>query len=241
MKAFFVKVLEFVAVIIGLIAGGFLSKNIGLESILNKEKKTVTLAITEEHLIDDIIGMPAGNDIPRIENSQTWTDTWWDVSCVTVEPTKIISTGIAVRHPWVPAYRRSRRGGNRKRADVTYAVFDAFDEYSEYYLLQLPDKSYILAQIPVDYVWKIKLGQKVTLPIGKKHAANSQAVNRIRDLCEKYNVDTEEGVFYCINDQWNEEHRILSQFIRLGIAFITMLVVGTIIITIVHKIFRVKD
>ena len=35
----------------------------------------VTLAITEEHLIDDIIGMPAGNDIPRIENSQTWTDT----------------------------------------------------------------------------------------------------------------------------------------------------------------------
>lgn len=241
MKAFIVKILEFVAVIIGIIVGGFLSKNLGLESILRGKEQAVTLAMAEETFTDNIIGMPAGRDIPRIESAQIWSDTWWDVSCITVEPTKIISTGIAVRHPWVSPYYRSRRTGTRKRADVTYSILDVFDEYAEYYLLQLPDKSYILAQMPVDYVWKIKLGQKVTLPIGKKHAVHNQAIARIRDLCEEYQVDIEEGVFYCISDEWNEEHHTLLSIIRLVIAFGTMLILGAILITIVHKLFKVKD
>lgn len=241
MKAFIVKILEFAAVIIGLIAGVFLSKNFGLESIIRGKEQAVTLAMTEEALIDDLIGMPAGSDIPRIETAQNWSDTWWDISCITVEPTQIISTGIAVRHPWVSPYRRSRRTGTRKRAEVTYAVLDAFDEYAEYYLLQLPDHSYILAQMPIDYVWKLKLGQKITLPVGKKHAVDRQAVSHIRDLCEKYHVDIEEGVFYCINDIWNEEHNMLLSIIRLVIAFGTMLILGTVLITIAHKILKVKD
>lgn len=241
MKAFIVKALEFIAVIIGLIVGGFFAKNIGLESILRGKEEAVTLTVAEESLMDDIIGLPAGDDIPRIETAQIWSDTWWDISCITVEPTNIIPTGIAVRHPWISSYRTSRRTGRRKRPDVTYAVLDPFDEYGEYYLLQLPDQSYILAQIPIDYVWKIKLGQKVTLPIGKKHAINNQVVNRIRALCEEYQVDMEEGIFYCINDQWNEEHHTLLLLIRFGIAFVTMLLVGTILITIVHKILKVKE
>lgn len=241
MKAFIVKVLEFVAVIVGLVIGGFAAKNIGLESILRRKEKPVTLAMAEEGLVEDSIGMLAGDDIPRIETSQDWEDTWWDISCITVEPTEVVSTGIAVRHPWISPYFSSRRSGRRKRAEVSYAVLDVFNEYGEYYLLQLPDKSYIMAQIPIEYVWKLKLGQEVTLPIGKKHAANSQVLSRIRDLCEKYDVNTKEGIFYCINDQWNEEHSMLLLFARFGIAFVIMLIIGTILITIIHKVLRVKE
>lgn len=241
MKAYIVKALEFLAVIIGLLIGGFAAKNIGFESILRRKEEPVTLAKAEEGLVDDSIGMPAGDDIPRIENAQIWEDTWWDISCITIEPIGIIPTGVGVRHPWVSAYQNSRKRGNRKRPDISYMILDVFDEYGEYYLLQLPDKSYILAQIPIDYVWKIKLGQDITLPIGKKHAANNQILSRISELCDQYHVDTTEGVFYCINDEWNEKHSMMLGFARFGIGFVIMLVFGTIFITIIHKVFRVKD
>ena len=241
MKRWVVKVFDFIAVIIGLLIGGFLSKNIGLESIMRMREDAVSLAETEEGISEDFIGLSAGDDIPRIENMQAWEDTWWDIRCITIEPISIVSTNIAVRHPWISPYRYSRRGGNRKRPDVTYAILDAFDEYGEYYLLQLPDESYILAQIPTDYAWKIKLGQKVTLPIGIKHAANRQVLSRIQDLCEKYQINTDEGIFYCINDQWNEAHHTLLSAIRLAIALVTIFIVGAVLITIFHKIFKVED
>lgn len=167
MKAFVVKVLDFVVVVIALIVAGFISKNIGLESILRAKEEPVTLAIAEEGLVDDSIGMPAGKDIPRIKDATTWEETWWDISLITIEPVGIIPTGIATRYPWVSSYQTSRKYRNRKRPDITYAALDFFNEYGEYYLLQLPDKSYILAQIPISDAWKIKLGKNVTLPIGK--------------------------------------------------------------------------
>lgn len=241
MKTFIVKVLDFVVVIVALIAAGFISKNIGLESILRGKEEPVTLAIAEEGLMDDSIGMPAGEDIPRIEDMQTWADTWWDISPITIEPVGIIPTGIAARYSWISPYQRSRKYGNRKRPDVTYTALDFFNEYGEYYLLQLPDESYILAQIPIADAWKIKLGKKVTLPIGKKHAANFQVLSRITDLCEEYNINTDEGIFYCINDQWNEEHHMLLFFIQFGVGFVIVLVFGSILITIIHKLFGVKD
>lgn len=241
MKAFVVKVFEFIAVIVGLMIGGFAAKNIGLESILRGKEKPVSLAQAEEGLAEDSVGMLAGADIPRIENAQEWEDTWWDISCITLEPTDIVSTGIAARHTWVSPYWNSRKRGRRKRPEVYYAVCDVFNEYGEYVLLQLPDQSYIMAQIPVEYIWKIKLGQEVTLPIGIKHAANSQVLSRIRDLCKEYQVNTDEGIFYCFNDQWNEEHNMILLSIRFIIMFVIMFLFSTIFITILHKVFRMKE
>lgn len=239
MKKKIVKVLEFVMVILGIIAGVFVAKNIGVESMLRKKEEPVTLTMTEDGLQEDFVGLPAADDIPRVESRQDWDDTW-AVSCVTVEPLGVIPTGIGVRHPWIGAYSSSRRGGTRRRPEVSRMVFDILDEYAEYYLLQLPDQSYILAQMPADVARKLKAGKQITLPIGKKGGVHRQALANITQLCEEYDVNTE-GIFYCIDDKWNEGHYLTVQIIKIGIAFLVMLVVGTILITIVNKIFRVKD
>ncbi len=240
MKKNIVKALEFAVVILAIIAGIIVARNIGVESMLRGKEEPVSLAMTEEGLSEDFIGLPAGDDIPRVTNAQDWDDTL-SVSCVTIEPLDIIPTGIGARSAWVDAYTSSgRRGGPRRRPDVTRMSMDFLGEYSEYFLLQLPDQSYILAQISADDARKLKAGKITALPVGTKGGVHRQVLANITDLCEQYDVNTE-GVFYCINDQWNGSHYITVQLAKLGIGFVVVLVLGTILITIVDKIFKVKD
>lgn len=240
MKKRIVKILEFVVVIGALVIAAMVAMNIGVESMLKGKEEAVTLAMTEEGLLDDYIGMPAAEDIPRIESAQMWEDAW-QTSCLTVEPSDIIPTGIGARYSWVSAYTNTgRRGGPRRRADVTYMALDILGEYGGYYIIRLPDGTCILSQMSKDTAAKMKSGEKLALPIGKKVTSNRQVISEIEDLCEEYRVDTE-YVFYCANDKWNEGHSTMVQLIRLAIGAVTALVLGTVFIMIVHKIFKVED
>ena len=234
------KVLEVAALIIGIVVGVFVAKGIGVESMLRGKEEPVSLAMTEGGLQDDFVGLPAGSDIPRVSTAEEWEDTW-ATSLVTVEPASIIPTGIGARYSWVSAYANSgRRGGPRKRPDVNNMTFDILGEYGEYFILELPDHSYILAQISQDDAKKIKAGKEVTLPIGKKGGVHHQVLANIQELCDEYDVNTE-GVFYCINDQWNESHQFRVQLTKLGILLGVTLVVGAILITIIDKVLKIKD
>lgn len=239
MKSKFAKFLEYAAIIIAIIIAVITVKNLNIESMLRGKEEPVTSAMTESLLSEDIIGMPAADDIPRIEDVQEWEDTW-QTSYVTIEPLSIIPTGYGTRHPWVSAYSTGRRGRIRNRPVVSEMAFDILDEYGEYFLVELPDGSYILAQMSADDAGKIKSGKQFALPIGHKSAANGTVLANISDLCEEYDVYTD-GVFYCINDAWNESHSLTIQLIRIGAGILTTLVLGTIFITIIDKIFKVKD
>lgn len=240
MKTKLTKVLEFVAVIAAIAVGILVEENLSIESILQRNEEQVTLSMTEKGRPEEYVGMQAADDIPRIEDVKAWEDTW-QTSCITVEPVDIVSTGVGVRHPWVSAYSNSsRRRGSRRRADVTRTAFDIFDEYGEYYLIQLPDESYILAQMSKDNARKLKAGKEITLPIGRKQAVNSQVIPQIKDICQEYNVNME-GVFYCINDSWNEEHSTKLILIRIAIILAVTFILGFILITVIDKIFKVKD
>ena len=225
--------------IASLAVGVLVAEKLPLESMLRGKEEPVTLAMTEEGLQEDYVGMPAADDIPRIEDVESWEDTW-QTSCITVEPTEIISTGIGARHPWVDAYTSTRRGGQRYRPDVSDMAFDVLNEYGEYFLLQLPDQSYILGQISTDDARALKAGKKIVLPVGKKAGVYQQALRELEELCQKYDVNTD-GVFYCINDKWNEEHEFLVQLLRIGSVFLTALVLGGILITVIDKVMKQKD
>lgn len=239
MKNKLVKALEFLVVIVALAVGVLVGKTVSLESMLKKDEP-VNLVTAEAGLPEDSVGKPAAEDIPRIEDFESW-DKAWATSYITIEPKAIIPTGVGVRYPWVSAYTNSsRRGGARKKADVVNTKFDIFNEYGEYYLLQLPDDSYILGEISMDDARKLKAGKSVTLPIGRKQSADSRVVSNITTICEQYAADTE-NVFYCIDEKWNEEHNFMILLMRFGIGAVVVLVLGTILITVVDKVFKVKD
>lgn len=239
MKKKFVNFLYFIIVIVSLIIAVIVAKDFGVESMLRGKEEPVTQAMTEEGLLEDYIGMPAGDDIPRIEDIQTWDEAWM-TNLVTIEPVSIIPTGIGSRNTWVSAYSTSRRGGTRQRPSVSETAFDIFGDYAQYYIIQLPDKSYILAQMSIDDARKLKAGKEITLPIGRKTDIFSQVLPKIEDLCEEYDVYTD-GVFYCINDKWNESHSFLVLLIRFGLGALITIVLGTILITLIDKIFKIKD
>ncbi|MDE5931860.1 MAG: hypothetical protein K2H40_05175, partial [Lachnospiraceae bacterium] len=207
--------------------------------LLRGKEEPVTLAMTEGGLPEEYIGMPAADDIPRIEDAESWEDTW-QTSYVTIEPIGIVSTGVGARHPWVSAYTSTRRGGQRHRPDVSDMAFDVLDEYGEYFLIQLPDQSYILAQMSVDDARALKAGKEIALPIGRKSSVYQQALKNMEDICKDYDVNTE-GVFYCINDKWNEEHEFIVQLLRIGSIFLVALVLGSILIAFVDKVMKQKD
>ena len=75
MKKKLAKALEFIAVVAALVCGVLVGRNIGVESILRGKEEPVTLAMTEGGLPEDYIGMPAADDIPRIEDAASWEDT----------------------------------------------------------------------------------------------------------------------------------------------------------------------
>ena len=240
MKEKLIKALEFIAVIAAILISTVVVRNISVESILKGKEETVTLAMTENGLPEDFIGKPAGNDIPRIEDVKTWEDTW-QTSYVTIESTEIISTGIGTRHPWIDTYTSStRRRGSRRRADVTSMVFDVLDEYAEYFIVRLPDGSYILAQMSIDDARKLKAGKEITLPVGQKSPAHRQVLANISELCEEYDVYTE-GVFYCIDDKWNEEHNFMLTLVRIVIIVLTTIVIGVVLIMLIDKVFKEKE
>lgn len=240
MKEKIAKILEYIAVIASILIGVIVSDIIPYESILKGQEESVSLTMTEHGLPEDYIGKPADDDIPRIEDAETWEDTW-QTSYVTIEPIGIISTGFGTRHPWVDAYTNaSRRGGARRRADVTRTMFDILDEYGEYYILQLPDESYILAQMSASDAGKIMAGNEITLPVGRKAPTHSQVLSNITSLCREYDVNTD-GVFYCIDDQWNEEHSTMLLFIRIGAIAVITIVLSVILIMIIDKLFGKKD
>lgn len=240
MKTKIVKFLEFAAVIVAIIVGILVEENLSIESMLRGNEESVTLSMTEKGLPEESIGMPAADDIPRIEDAQAWEDTW-QTSYITVEPVSIVYTGLGVRHPWVSTYTKaSRRRGVRRRADVTSTVLDIFDEYGEYYLIQLPDESYILAQMSKDDARKLKAGKEITLPIGRKGPVNAQILPKIEDICQEYGANTE-GVFYCINDDWNEGHSTIMTLIRIAVIAAFTIVLGVILIMVIDKIFKVED
>lgn len=235
------KGLEFVAVILALVVSVLVVKNLSIESMLKGKQEPVTLSMTEGGLPEEYIGKPAGDDIPRITSAQDWADAW-PTSYVTIEPTEIIGTGIGVRHTWVPAYSNSgRRGGPRHKAEVTKTAFDVLGEYGEYYIVKLPDGSAVLAQMTGDTAKSAKAGKLSALPVGRKSAFHRQALAQITDLCAQYNVDTEEGLFYCIDDPWGESHNLMVQMIRIGAGFLLTIVLGTILITILGKVIKVPD
>lgn len=238
MKNKFVKFLEFAAVIVAIIIAAVTAKNLGVESMLRGKEEPVTLAMTEDLFSEDIMGMPAGDDIPRIDDIEEWEDTY--IRYVTIEPLSVIPTGYGVRHPWVSAYSTGRRGRIHNRPTVSSMALDLLDEYGEYFLVELPDGSFILAQMSADDAKKIKSGKQLALPIGQKTSASRNISSYISDLCAEHNV-TSDYVFYCINDSWNESHSLTMQLIRIGAGILTALVLGTIFITVIDKIFKVKD
>lgn len=238
------KIIAWVSTILGLILATVFFLRWHPEHLWQHKGEPVTMAEIESNLAKDYSGMVAGDDIFRLSGAADFEDVWYYHNYVTAEPIGIISTDVYSLKSWVNPYvqtgKRHRNYTGKRKAEVITSKLNLWEDYNPYYLLELPDHTYLLAQIPSDQAEAIARGKKVTLPIGRKVGITATAASALAEVCQEYQVDTD-GVYYAFNDEWEKKHYFLSFIIRFALAAVICLATATGLITLGNKLFKVSS
>ena len=105
-------------------------------------------------------------------------------------------------------------------------------DYNQYYLLELTDGSYILAEIPEPDADAIKRGRTVTLPIGEKRAFRMS--EELSKVCEENGAYTK-GIFFAFDEEWYESIDIFMVLLRLGVGITVFFAVGVCLLMLIDK------
>lgn len=239
------KLISFISAIPALAAAILVYLNWNPEALLQGKLSPVSMEDVKSGKMEDVIGAKAGDDIPVLSGREDFEKN--SSFIFTAEPAHVISTGVYELKAWVDPYYSS--GGRRRIGAVKkkpqFRLYKNPDgllndrvDYLQIYLLELPDGSYILAQIPEKFVKAIRSGKSAALPIGKKV---SQGIpDKLRTLCEEYDAYTG-GIYYAFNDKWQEEHKFLILILRIGVTMGVFFLLTVVLIFIGNKIFRIKQ
>ncbi|MCI8327915.1 MAG: hypothetical protein HFI37_09130 [Lachnospiraceae bacterium] len=232
------KIITCISAVIALIAAVFLFFHFYPENLLRRSEPAVNPKDMEPGVI--YTGSRAGEDIQRLSGKEEFAALTFDYDYVTVEGKEIIPTKVYSLKPWVNPYstqRINRRatGVKRRKKDIITSALDMQEDYNQYYLLELSDSSYILAQIPPGEASAIRRGKEITLPIGRKTRLNQTAKSLLTEICNQYGVETE-GVLYTFDEEWYEKHYIWVFLIRFAAAFAALFVIAVILDFAVGKI-----
>lgn len=189
-------------------------------------------------------GKIPGEDIPKVASAQEFDSSM--ETYITANAKGIVKTGIYGLKPWVDPYSitkmgisSGRRQSSGRRADeVTNFPAQNIEYYREYYLVQLEDDSYILAQFNSSYKKTLEKGDTVLLPIGKKKTNSNETRSQLEEICSRYGADTT-YTFYAVDDGWDEEHLFTQSMIRVGAAVVLFFILSIGLVTVVKKVFRV--
>ena len=232
------------SVLIALVCAALLFINWNPEALFQSDEPPVSISDIEQNSTADFTGSPASADIPRLNGAEDFAETNFEVEYVTVEPVGIVPTEVSSLKPWVSHYNthtyRGRTTTGSRREEVRTSGFDLLVNYLPYYLLELPDHTYILAQIPQESVKAIEKGESVTLPIGQKIGMTDTARNHLSDICEEYEADMD-GVFYAFDNEWQEEHHSALLLVRFGAAALLWFVLAVGLTLIGWKLFKSKE
>lgn len=238
------------------IAGGIVILGISLlvyqwvtpESFLPYEGQTAGQEELEANPMEDYAGKPAGETIPRLTGKDDFEELIHG-GYATITTDELIPTGIYGLISQ-EAYRTLQRGAirvgggiRRKTNTVEWAkkwpLMDA-QHYQEYYLVRLPDSTYVLALFSPAEERGLRAKGEITLPIGRKETVRNEARPLLADVCSKYEA---ESVYYLfmLDQAWMEEKGGIRFILRLlpaaGVFFI--LAAGWIMM--VEKVFGTED
>lgn len=184
----------------------------------------------------------AGEDIPRLSGREEF-EALAGTEPVTAEPEEVVATGVYGLKPWVDPYKITRTttpngrmvGTGRRAPDATDSAAMAVEHYQEYYLIRLPDQTYILAQFGRMYREEMERGVAVTLPAGVKKPVSVEAQKYLKEICGAYGADCS-CVLYMIDDEWQQRHDFQFFIIKLGIAAAVFFAMGIPLFALVNRV-----
>lgn len=235
------NVVVIIVVLISLVPAFFLYLHLHPEDYMKREEAPVSMKEIKKDRLDSSVGYPAGDDIVRLSGKADFEE-MNSIDRFTIEPKSVIKTDVGSRKKWQSAYYSVRSGKRRTRKKAKPQVLqglDVMDYYNEYYLMECPDGTYILAQLPHKYVSKIQKGEKVILPICMKDSITKNAQDKLSTIGKQYDVAMQ-GVLYCFDDNWMKEQNFKVMAIRIGASVVLFFVISVGLITLFEKLFRVN-
>lgn len=236
------KALEVVLVAVSFAAAFLVFKNLKPEKIIKPDAAPVTAAQIASAPGVTYTGKTAGEDILKLSGKEDF-EGLIGRDYATAEPIEVIATGIYGLNPWVDPYSitkiRNSSGRlistGRKAPEVVDDAISALEYYQEYYLIRMPDDTYILAQFSDVYREKIEKGEKVVLPIGMKKTNSNDARQALSEICNEYGAD---NIFtlYMIDDEWQKDHENIFFIIKLGIAVVVFFILAVSLLVVFYKL-----
>ena len=216
------------------------------EAFLKKEGVPVGMEEIKADISKSYTGKTAGEDIPRIASAGDFGSITGSeyVTCV---PTGVVETGIYSLKPWVDPYEitkgRNSKGRlystGRRAPEITDMPAADAEYYREYYLIELEDSSYILAQFSASYQKKIEDGERVVLPVGLKKTNSDAAKSALKDICGMYHAD-HTYTLYMADDEWDQENNFTVFIVRFGAAAAVFFVTALLLFLGAGKLCGIK-
>lgn len=227
-----IGILPVVVVIISLILAFFVFANLNPEGWIKKEDTPVLLTDIPKGDNGAYTGKTAGDDVKMLAGSKELEEVT-GTQYISAVPKEVIKTGVYGLKPWLDPYKiTSARNGRgrmyrtgRKAAEATNNSLFAVSSYIEYYLIKLPDDTYIPAQFSDTYRKAIEKGETITLPLGIRKTTGKEAKTYLNEICSEYGANPD-YVLYAIDDEWNEEHEFTLFMIRFGISAAVFLILS---------------
>ncbi len=229
------KTLTYLAVLAAIAAAVFVAFHFYPDSLLRRGRETMEMSDIKAGR--EVTGYPAGEDIPRISSVEEFDRLSFGTDYATVQPVSILPTGVWHLKSWVSPYFQKRYKGRKvgepeRKDEYLTSKINIHMDYNQYYLLELSDGAYILAEIPEPDAAAIKRGKAVTLPIGEKRTFHM--TEKLRQVCEE-NGAYEEGVFFAFDEEWYESIDIFMVLSRLGAGIIVFFAVGVCLLLLIDK------
>lgn len=233
------KVLDFMIVIVSLVAAFFVFTGFNMEGIVKKMNQPE--AVSSQELEEDpgtvFVGRPAGEGIPEVRGQAEWEDVLNDVDDVKVIPKSIQKTNVYSLAEWADPFKRRRNGAvGKQKASVKQAPFDISLDYVPYYMLELEDGSHILAQVSQSTAKDIKKGNLDALPIGRKQGFSQNAKSLLEPVCAEYNASTD-YIWYAIDNEWQKNHSFEILIGKAVVAVVFFFALAVILELLADKIF----
>lgn len=236
------KVLDFIIVIVSLVAAFFVFTGFNMEGIVKKmnQPEAVSSQELEANPGTVYVGRPAGDGIPEVKGQAEWAEVLNDVDDVKVIPKSIEKTNVYSLAEWAEPFRRRRNGAiGKQKAAVKQAPFDISLDYVPYYILELEDGSHILAQVSQSTAKDMEKGNIDALPIGRKQGFSQNAKSLLEPICAEQKVPTD-YIWYAIDNEWQEKHSFEILIGKAVVAVVFFFALAVVLELLADKVFRQK-
>lgn len=213
------------------------------ETWLKMIGNSVSVQELQESPQTDYTGYAAGDGIEPIQSIEEYNEVLPITgNYAVVTPTDIIDTNVYVRMPWAEAdYSSNRKDKSVFSPQVSMSFLqESSYSYCEYYLIGLPDGEYILALMDRKLASRLKKGEEITLPLGRKDGKTQSATKLLQPVLTQYHV-TDGYVLNTMNTALYEKNEFIVFAIRFGISVGVFLILAFASVFLFKKIFSEDD